>query len=153
VYAGPGAHDQASGGCVDSFDPACGTFHWSPDPGANQPMTTSVTPAALIGVAAKDISFAVAAADSDAKIACHWILFGDEPVSLVPAVMLHARYGAWTPPAKQHGEFRQTYTHTYERPGVYRVQFGARSGDACESNYNPYGDESVATATVTIAAS
>jgi hypothetical protein len=43
--------------------------------------------------------------------------------------------------------------HTYAKPGVYRVQFGARSGDGCESNYNPYGEESVATATVTVAAS
>jgi hypothetical protein len=104
-------------------------------------------------MASQDVSFAAAAADPDATIACHWILFGDEPVSLIPAVMLHQRYGEWTPPAKQAGDFHQTYVHTYAKPGVYRVQFGAHSGDGCESNYNPYGSESVATATVTIRAS
>lgn len=151
-HAAPKATTKAAGKCVNSFDPACGAFHWSPDPGANQPTTTSVSPAELSGVAGKDVSFEAAAADPDASIACHWILFGDEQVSLIPSVMLHQRYGRWAPPAKQAGEFHQTYVHAYAKPGVYRVQFGARSGDACESNYNPYGNDSVATATVTIAA-
>jgi hypothetical protein len=153
THAAPKAPTKAAGKCVNSFDPACGAFHWSPAPGANQPTTTSVSPAELSGVAGKDVSFDTAAADPDAKIACHWILFGDEQVSLIPSVMLHQRYGEWTPPAKQPGDFHQSYIHTYAKPGVYHVQFGARSGDACESNYNPYGGESVATATVTIAAS
>jgi len=139
--------------CVNSFDQACGPFHWNPSPEANQPTTTSVSPAALSGVAGRDLSFDTAAADQDAGIACHWILFGDEQVSLIPSVMFHQRYGEWTPPAKQAGDFHQTYVHTYAKPGVYHVQFGARSGDGCESNYNPYGGESVATATVTVAAS
>jgi hypothetical protein len=152
THTSPKASTTAAGKCVNSFDPACGAFHWSPDPGANQPTTTSVSPADLSGIAGKDVSFVTQATDPDATIACHWILFGDEQVSLIPSVLLHQRYGRWTPPAKQPGEFHQTYMHTYAKPGVYHVQFGARSGDGCESNYNPYGGESVATATVTVAA-
>ena len=152
-HAASKAPAKPTGKCANSFDPACGAFHWSPAPGANQPTTTSVSPAALNGVVGKPVSFDTAAADPDAQIACHWILFGDEQVSLIPSVMFRQRYGEWTPPAKQAGDFHQTDVHTYAKPGVYHVQFGARSGDACESNYNPYGGESVATATVTVAAS
>ena len=153
THASPKASAKAAGKCVNSFDPACGAFHWSPAPGTDQPLTTSVSPANLTGVTGRDVSFAAAATDPDATIACHWILFGDEQVSLIPSVMLHQRYGRWTPPATQAGEFHQTFVHTYAKAGVYHLQFGARSGDACDSNYNPYGGESVATAAVTIAAS
>jgi hypothetical protein len=116
-------------------------------------MTISISPAAISGVAGKDVSFDARAVDPDAVIACHWVLFGDEQVALIPPVMLRHQYGRWTPPATQRGEFHLTYMHTYSKPGTYHVQFGARSGDGCESNYNPYGEESVATAAVTIAAS
>jgi hypothetical protein len=144
---------KPAGKCVNSFDPSCGAFRWDPKPGVNQAMTTSVTPASLSGVAGKDVSFDATAVDPDAVIACHWVLFGDEQVALIPPVMLRHQYGRWTPPSKQPGEFHLTYMHTYSKSGTYHVQFGARSGDGCESNYNPYGEESVSTATVTIAAS
>jgi hypothetical protein len=144
---------KASGRCVNSFDSSCGAFHWDPKPDANQAMTTSITPAPVAGVAGKNVSFDATAVDPDAVIACHWVLFGDEQVALIPPVMLHHQYGRWTTPPQQRGEFHLTYMHTYSKPGTYRVQFGARSGDGCESNYNPYGEESVATATITIAAS
>jgi hypothetical protein len=143
----------ASGTCVNRFDASCGAFHWDPKPDANEAMTTSISPASISGVAGKDVSFDATAVDPDAVVACHWVLFGDEQVALIPPVMLRHQYGRWTPPAKQRGEFHLTYIHTYAKPGTYRVQFGARSGDGCPSNYNPYGEESVATATVTIAAS
>jgi hypothetical protein len=143
----------ATGKCVNSFDPSCGAFHWDPKPDANQAMTISVTPASLSGVAGRDVSFDATAVDPDAVIACHWVLFGDEQVALIPPVMRRHQYGRWTPPAKQRGEFHLTYMHAYSKPGTYHVQFGARSGNGCESNYNPYGEESIATATVTIAAS
>ena len=149
----PAAAKAATGTCVNSFDPSCGAFHWDPKPDANQSMTTSVSPASVSGFAGENVSFDAAAVDPDAVIACHWVLFGDEEVALIPPVMLRHQYGRWTPPAKQRGEFHLTYAHTYSKPGTYHVQFGARSGNGCESNYNPYGEESVATATVTIAAS
>ena len=115
-------------------------------------MTTAVTPAALSGIAGREVAFDTTTADPDAQIACHWILFGDEQVALVPPVMLHQRYGRWTPPAAEPGEFHQTFVHSYLKPGVYHVQFGARSGDSCGSNNSPYGDQAIATATVTITA-
>jgi hypothetical protein len=147
------AAKTGTGVCVKSFDPPCGAFHWDPKPDANQAMTTTITPASVSGVAGKAVSFEADAVDPDAAIACHWVLFGDEQVALIPAVMLRHQYGRWTPPAKQRGEFHLAYMHTYSKPGTYHVQFGAHSGDGCESNYNPYGEESVATATVTVAAS
>jgi hypothetical protein len=63
THAASKAPAKATGKCVNSFDPACGAFHWNPAPGANQPTTTSVSPAALGGVAGKDVSFDTAAAD------------------------------------------------------------------------------------------
>lgn len=138
--------------CVDSFDESCGPLHWVPAPGPNQPTETSLTPQTVRVVAGKTVSFDARASDPDAKIACHWMLFGDEQTALIPAIAMQRQSGRWNTPAKQAGAFSTTYTHTYEKPGIYRVQFGARSGDGCSSDYNPYGGESVSTATVTVTA-
>ncbi len=138
--------------CVNSFDPACGPLHWTPAPGANEPTTTSLTPSTVRGVAGRAVSFSARASDPDASIVCHWILYGDETTALIPAMTIQRQFGRWTTPAKQAGSFSATFTHTYAKPGTYRVQFGARSGDGCSNDYNPYGGESVSTATVTITA-
>ncbi|HLW18017.1 MAG TPA: PKD domain-containing protein [Actinomycetota bacterium] len=138
--------------CVNSFDPACGPLHWVPAPGPNQPTTTSLSPATARGVVGRPLSFDGRAADPDASIACHWILYGDETAALIPAIAFQRQYGRWSTPAKHAGSYQATFTHTYAKPGTYRVQFGARSGNGCSNDYNPYGGESVSTATVTIAA-
>ncbi|TMK53242.1 MAG: hypothetical protein E6G59_06215 [Actinobacteria bacterium] len=85
--------------------------------------------------------------------ACHWILFGDETAALIPAITMRHQYGRWVTPPKRAGSFTTTHTHAYKKPGTYHVEFGARSGSDCSNDYNPYGGESVATATVTISAS
>jgi hypothetical protein len=138
--------------CVDSFDPGCGPLHWVPAPGPNQPTTTSLSPTTVNGVAGRPVSFDGRADDPDASIACHWILYGDETAGLIPAIGMQRQYGRWTTPATHAGSYNATFTHTYAKPGTYRVQFGARSGDGCSNDYNPYGGESVSTATVTITA-
>src|SRR5437667_7540 len=74
---------KAAGKSVTSFDPSCGAFYWDPTPAANHPMTAAVTPAALSGIAGREVAFDTTTADPDAQIACHWILFGDEQVALV----------------------------------------------------------------------
>ena len=139
--------------CVNSFDPACGPLHWVPAPGPNQPTTTSLSPATAHSIVGQAVSFAARANDPDASIACHWVLFGDEQAGLIPAISMQRQYGRWNTPAKHAGTYSATLTHTYAKPGTYRVQFGARSGDGCSNDYNPYGGESVSTATVTIATS
>lgn len=138
--------------CVDSFDPACGPLHWVPSPGPNQPTTTSLSPATARRVVGRPLSFDGQAADPDASIACHWILYGDEPAALIPAIAFQRQFGRWNTPAKHAGSYRATFTHSYAKPGTYRVQFGARSGSGCSNDYSPYGGESVSTATVTITA-
>ena len=139
--------------CVNSFDPACGPLSWQPTPGTNAPTRTSLSPSALTAVTGRGIAFAVHATDPDAKIACHWILFGDETAALIPAITMRHQYGRWVTPPKRAGSFTTTDTHAYKKPGTYHVEFGARSGSDCSNDYNPYGGESVATATVTISAS
>ena len=148
-----GARIGSGSTCVNSFDPACGPLRWQPAPGRNEPVGTSVTRSALTAVTGRGIAFAVRATDPDARIACHWILFGDESSALIPAITMRHQYGRWVTPPKRAGSFTTTYTHAYKTPGVYHVQFGARSGSDCSNDYNPYGGESVATATVTISAS
>ena len=138
--------------CVNSFDPACGPLHWVPMPGPNQPTSTSLSPARTSGVVGDPVSFDAQASDPDATIACHWILYGDETAALIPAIAMQRQYGRWNAPAKHAGSYRATLTHAYARPGTYRVQFGARSGNGCSNDYSPYGGESVSTATVTITA-
>src|SRR5438552_6382894 len=63
---------KAAGKCVNSFDPSCGAFYWDPTPAANHPMTAAVTPAALSGIAGREVAFDTTTADPDAQIACHW---------------------------------------------------------------------------------
>ena len=138
--------------CINSFDPACGPLHWVPTPGPNQPTTTSLSPATAHSIVGHAISFAARANDPDASIACHWVLFGDEQAGLIPAISMQRQYGRWNTPVKHAGTYSATLSHTYAKPGTYRVQFGARSGDGCSNDYSPYGGESVSTATVTIAA-
>ena len=138
--------------CVNSFDPACGPFHWVPTPGPNQPTSTSLSPTTARGVVGHPLSFDARAADPDASIACHWILYGDETAALIPAIAMQRQFGRWSTPAKHAGSYLATFAHTYAKPGTYRVQFGARSGDGCSNDYSPYGGESVSTATVTITA-
>lgn len=139
--------------CVNSFDPACGPLHWVPAPGPNEPTTTTLSPTSPRGVAGNPVSFDARATDPDASIECHWILYGDETAALIPAIAMQRQYGRWNTPAKRAGSYSATLTHTYAKAGTYRVQFGARSGDGCSNDYNPYGGESVSTATVTITAS
>jgi len=139
--------------CIDSFNPACGPLHWVPAPGSNQPTSTSLSPTSARDVVGHPVSLDARAADPDASIACHWILFGDETAALIPAIAMQRQYGRWNTPAKRAGSYGATFTHTYAKPGTYRVQFGARSGDGCSNDYNPYGGESVSVATVTITAS
>ena len=139
--------------CVNSFDPACGPFHWVPSPGPNQPTTTSLSPATARAAAGRPLTFDARAADPDASIVCHWILYGDEIAGLIPAIAMQRQYGRWSTPEKQAGSYAATFTHTYAKPGTYHVQFGARSGDGCSNDYSPYGGESVSSATVTITTS
>lgn len=138
--------------CANSFDPACGPLYWVPAPGPNRPTSTSLSPASARAVAGHPVSFDAGASDPDASIACHWILYGDETAALIPAIAMQRQYGRWSTPAKHAGSYRATFTHVYAKPGTYRVQFGARSGDGCSNDYNPYGGESVSAATVTVTA-
>jgi len=138
--------------CVDSFDPACGPLHWVPAPGSNEPTTTWLSPSDARAVVGHPVSFDAHAADPDSLIACHWILYGDEAAALVPAIAMQRQYGRWNTPPKRAGSYEATFTHAYVKPGTYRVQFGARSGDGCSNDYNPYAGESVSIATVTITA-
>ncbi|HEV2686414.1 MAG TPA: hypothetical protein VGW79_07225 [Actinomycetota bacterium] len=143
----------ATGRCVNSFDPNCGPLRWVPAPEPNQPTTTSISPTTVHGTPGHPVTFAANAADPDSSIACHWVLYGDEQAGLIPAISMQRQYGRWNTPAKHAGSYGATLTHTYAKPGTYRVQFGARSGDGCSNDYSPYGGESVSTATVTITAS
>jgi hypothetical protein len=142
----------ASPGCVNTFDPSCGPFHWEPQPDSNEPMAITLTASAAQGVVGKAVDFTAGAIDPDATIACHWIFYGDEPAALAPALTINQRYGTWKPPAKHRGELHLAYSHTYAKPGTYHVQFGAGSGNSCRSNYNPYGEESAKAVTISILA-
>ncbi|MGZ4103982.1 MAG: hypothetical protein ACXVP8_01830 [Actinomycetota bacterium] len=149
----PGEQAAATVGhsrCVNSFDPSCGTFYWNPKPAPDQPIAVTLSPATVHAVAGVPVRFDAVASDPDARIACHWFLYGDEQTALVPSVSIRKRYGRWVPPVPQAGRLRLTRSHTYATPGTYHVQFGAGSGDSCSSNTDPYGDQSIAVTTVTV---
>lgn len=136
--------------CLNSYDPACGAFYWDPAPSTDSPIRVTVSAGSARAVAGEPLRFDAAATDPDARIACHWLLFGDEQTALAPAVTIRKPYGRWITPARSPGRFRLSVSHTYEKPGTYRATFGASSGDGCSPGTNPYGDESVAVTTVVV---
>ena len=139
--------------CHDSYDPSCGQFSWNPDPGANQPITGTVT-ASQVAPGAK-VTFTVNADDPDAGPLqeCN-IDFGDnqgfhcDPRPEVDPSYCPPQYGPWTPPAKQNGPLHSTWDHTYATPGTYHVVFEVRS--AMQECNNPYASKADLTVDVVV---
>ncbi|MGH9223674.1 MAG: hypothetical protein ACRD2W_07775 [Acidimicrobiales bacterium] len=145
----------SSSRCINSADPACGPFHWQPDPGSNAPLVIEVTPTAK---AAEPLTydFAIIYSDSDAPIVdgCRSVGFGDgestftgSTGSCVVAACI-AAFGAWTPPLAQPGRVEATVSHTFPRAGTYEVTFNAISRHSlC---HDPYASSATRTVTVVV---
>jgi plastocyanin len=149
VAAKKAAAKTTSTRCLNSFDPACGRFYWSPTPGSNADISVSVGASSATVPAGEPVSFTANGDDPDAKIACGLIYYG-EGTNIGTAVRIRRQYGRWEPPAKTHGTMTKTYTHTYENAGTYTVVASFKSGDGCAEDYNPYGSEGSAAVTITV---
>jgi plastocyanin len=134
---------------VNSFDSKCGAFYWDPAPGANAPLTVSVTPTSASAAVGEPVSFTATATDPDASVACDDVYYGDG-VDIGSAARLRRQFGRWVPPAKQQGQETKTYSHTFDKAGTYTVIVNFHSGDNCSENYNPYSSDGHAALTITV---
>jgi len=96
------------------------------------------------------VTVQVTAVDPDAEISCHKIEWG--PTAIGFAIMAVAKYGLWETPAKTRGEVTETYTHAYDQPGTYQVNFSVMSGECSRPDLNPYSDSGGWATTITVTA-
>jgi hypothetical protein len=130
--------------CRNSYDPACGSFRWDPDPGPNQPMTGQITFDPPNPRAGDTVTFHIVANDPDAQpVGICNASYGQgeagyvcDPRPKIDPSYCPAQYGPWTPPGRQTGNLDTTDRHLYKNAGSYDVSFdlGSAQGD-CN---NPY---------------
>lgn len=137
--------------CRNSTSDACGAFRWDPNPGANAPLTATVTWAPEVPHVGDEVVFTVHADDPDASPifdsncagGASSAQFGDDGApsgTFCAAACNDHRRGPWTPPARQRGENTFVYRHVYRAPGAYQPRFGffsATAAGGCPAN--PYG--------------
>ena len=139
--------------CRNSYDPACGSFSWDPDPGPNQAITGGVAPDTQTVKVGDKATFTVTGTDPDAAPLneCN-IDFGDgmgvhcDPRPAIDPGYCPKQYGRWTPPAKNEGKLNVVWDHKYDKPGTYKVTFQVRS--AMQECNNPYASTADLQATV-----
>lgn len=135
--------------CRNSTDPRCGPFRWDPAPGANSALTVSVV--SVTQDNSQTVTFVLDVADPDAspiivgEQTCNPPDFGDVGKSRCSPTCAAPGYGPWTPPARQRGTRRVTYTHHYDSPGSYTAHFWFGSaGFPCPPNpYASFADTAV----------
>lgn len=124
--------------CLNSTDPSCGRFFWTPAPGGDQALSIRVAWSPVPATVGEPVTFTVTVDDGDAPIEdAPRYSFGDagtvSDVSCPPS----NRYGPWTTPARRHGHIEFTVTHTYAAAGRFVARFVAHSGHCGDT---PYGD-------------
>lgn len=133
----------ASSRCVNSTDPACGPFHWQPEPGPNSPLVIEVTATPRPNDPMTS-DFAIVYSDADAPIVdgCRSVGFGDGDSTFTGSARSCAvaaclvPYGAWAPPTPQVGRAEATVSHTFSRAGTFEVSFTAMSRHSlCQDPY------------------
>ena len=137
--------------CRNSSDPKCGAFRWDPAPGANQPISISVTFTPQDPHPGDVVTFTAHVVDPDASpiIAGHETCnppgYGDVGTSRCTPSCAPPGYGPWTTPPRQRGERTVSYTHTYADTGSFTAHFWFGSSAAgCPKNpYASSGDQPV----------
>ena len=123
--------------CHNSFDPECGPFRWTRDPGTNEALEVKVDVTSTRGSDGETVTVTVDAVDPDARIYDVVVEF-DFP-KIMYALMWRARFGPWDPPARERGEYSGTFSHTFSEPGTYTIDVYVRSGRWDFQVGHPYG--------------
>jgi hypothetical protein len=136
--------------CHNSYDPACGPFHWDSDPGPNAPLTVAVTTQQVNGT--DSVNFHIVAHDPDAKVdkCAFFIDFGDghSGSTCPPPPTCQTPYGPWTLPAKVDDQQEFDIPHTYPSAGSYQASVVVQSHSFCSPD--PYGGSGQAPAQVNV---
>src|SRR5581483_2333061 len=123
--------------------PRCGPFRWDPAPGANAPLSISITYTPQNPHPGDVVTFTVHVVDPDAspiiagEQTCNPPGFGDVGTTRCSPTCAQPGYGPWTPPARQRGDRTVTYTHPYDSAGTYTAHFWFASF-ATPCPKNPY---------------
>lgn len=143
--------------CRNSKDPRCGPFRWDPSPGANSPISISITISPQDPHPGDVVTFTAHVVDPDAspiiagEQTCNPPGYGDVGTSRCSPQCAAPGYGPWTPPARQRGERTVTYTHTYSDAGTFTAHFWFGSyATPCPAN--PYASAADQAVSVTVSA-
>ena len=131
----PQSQEPAATTCLNSTNPSCGAFSWTPAPGANRSMRIDVAISDAEATAGEAVTFVVTVTDPDARIASLEGGYGDPKGPRIVVCDPPARYGPWRTPARESGRLQKSFTHTYSKPGNYVAKFRATSGGVCGSPY------------------
>ena len=151
----------AAATCLNSTDPSCGAFAWSPAPAANQPLTIAVEVFPAQPRVGELVTVKVIATDPDALVTTNGgSYFFADPHSLEPQIGFAAtvdagvtRYGQWTPPPAQPGRLELSFTHTFSQAGTFDFTFAALSGDEGDPGNverNPYASRGSAKVPISV---
>lgn len=136
--------------CHNSFNPACGPFHWSSPPAPAGTPTVSIHYSPQDPVAGDTVNFTVTYSDPDTSVApCGSVQTGT-PLSQGCAVDYAAcptRYGPWDPPARHPGSNTLTYTVKYDKAQDYTFSVDYGVGTPC---YDPYQGHATGSITVPV---
>ena len=142
--------------CVNSSNPLCGSFSWHPAPAANQPLTINVVPSKTTVARGEEVTFSVTVIDPDHQVGnnCSEVRYSGEgsangPCSQPPECP--PRYGPWTPPAVQPGQYTTVYEFAWATAGAQTATFTFRAWptDRC-LDLDPYWSENVVTIPITV---
>lgn len=138
--------------CHDSYNPACGSFRWSPAPAPASPVSVNIAYSPN-PVAGQEVTFTVTYSDPNAVVvtSCPSMLdYGDFSLSQgcsVDTSCPQTRYGPWNPPGKNPSSGTVQYRHTYTNPGSYTFSVKYPAGTGC---YDPYAAVLSGTVTITV---
>ncbi len=140
------------GNCLNSSDPACGDFSWSPPAGDNLPITITVDRSPSVVTPGQQVQFTVVVGDGDHQVSdnCAVVNFGDGTSVQPPCqpLICPPTFGPWTPPARVAGSMTFRYSHAYTAAGTYNPTFEFHTDrDRCPDPYGNYGNNST---TVTV---
>ena len=137
--------------CHDSYNSACGAFHWNPAPAPADPVLVSVDYSPQNPVAGDTVNFTVHFSDPNTSVApCGKVDsgmgFGGDCAIDYPACT--TRYGSWNPPAKTADSGTRSYSFQYKDAGTYTFSVDYATGTPC---YDPYQGHATGSVSFTVA--
>lgn len=141
--------------CHNSTDPACGPFHWSPQP-TNRPATLTIeAPDRIVVNQPVQLDLHMSDPDGPVTFGCYTVNLDRPGLSSGPCTIERtdcpARYGPWSPPPPKGGQATTDTSVRFHETGTYVITVDVDPADGCD-NVDPYRSGATASLTVEVVA-